>query len=127
MIADYHIHTSLCGHAEGEPREYVEHAIELGMTEMGFSDHLPLLAGWEPGFTMRREDLDGCVTTVQDLAPEYAAEIRILLGIEVDYLVAIEESVLALLADFARAAALAGEAGYSALLRLSDSRPQALA
>jgi histidinol-phosphatase (PHP family) len=100
MIADYHIHTSLCGHAEGEPREYVERAIKLGMTEMGFSDHLPLLAGWEPGFTMRREDLDGYVTTVQDLAAEYAAEIRILLGIEVDYLVAIEESVLALLAQY---------------------------
>jgi len=48
MIADYHIHTHLCPHAEGEPREYVERAIELGMPEMGFSDHLPFVGGWEP-------------------------------------------------------------------------------
>ena len=41
MIADYHIHTRLCGHAEGEPREYVERAIELGLDEIGFADHLP--------------------------------------------------------------------------------------
>ena len=48
MIADYHIHTGLCPHAEGEPREYVERAIGLGMSEMGFADHLPFLGGWEP-------------------------------------------------------------------------------
>jgi len=100
MIADYHIHTRLCGHAEGDPREYVERAIALGMTEMGFSDHLPLLVGWEPGFTMRRADLDGYVATVQDLAAEYSADIRILLGIEVDYIVAVEEPIEALLAEY---------------------------
>jgi len=100
MIADYHIHTRLCGHAEGDPREYVERAIALGMTEMGFSDHLPLLVGGEPGLTMRREDLDGYVATVLDLAAEYAADIRILLGIEVDYIVEAEDPIEVLLAEY---------------------------
>ncbi len=54
MIADYHIHTRLCRHAEGEPREYVERALALGMTEMGFADHLPFLGGWEPRHDFRR-------------------------------------------------------------------------
>jgi histidinol-phosphatase (PHP family) len=64
MIADYHIHTHMCRHAEGEPREYVERAVELGMTEMGFADHLPFLGGWEPrhdlidDWAMRIDELD---------------------------------------------------------------------
>ena len=78
MIADYHIHTRMCRHAEGEPREYVERAVELGMTEMGFADHLPFLGGWEPrhdltdDWAMRPDELDDYVALVQDLAREYA-------------------------------------------------------
>ncbi|MFA4964251.1 MAG: histidinol-phosphatase HisJ family protein [Thermoleophilia bacterium] len=92
MIADYHIHTHLCGHAEGEPREYVERAVALGMREMGFADHLPFLGGWEPkgvsaeGWAMAVSELDGYAATVLDLAGEYRADIRILLGIEADYI-----------------------------------------
>lgn len=91
-LADYHIHTYLCRHAEGDPREYVERAIGLGMSEMGFADHLPFLSGWRPSgdlpddFGMSREELDDYVTLVQHLAREYRADIRILLGIEADYI-----------------------------------------
>src|SRR5665647_2755571 len=81
MIADYHIHTRLCRHAEGEPREYVERAIGLGMSEMGFADHLPFLGGWQPGhgipgddWSMELDELDGYVSLVQALAREYAAD-----------------------------------------------------
>jgi len=48
MIAHYHIHTRLCRRAEGRPREYVERAIGLSWSEIGFADHLPFLAGWGP-------------------------------------------------------------------------------
>ena len=64
MIADYHMHTPLCGHAEGEPRAYVERALALGMREMGFSDHMPLSSFAQPGYAMRREDVEGYVETV---------------------------------------------------------------
>jgi histidinol-phosphatase (PHP family) len=92
MIADYHIHTRLCRHAEGEPREYVERAVALGMMEMGFADHLPFLGGWEPrhdltdDWAMGLDELDDYVTLVQELAREYAADVRILLGIEADFI-----------------------------------------
>lgn len=93
MIADYHIHTRLCRHAEGEPREYVERAIGLSMSEMGFADHLPFLGGWQPGhgipgddWSMELDELDGYVSLVQALAREYAADLRILVGIEADYI-----------------------------------------
>jgi histidinol-phosphatase (PHP family) len=92
MIADYHIHTRMCRHAEGEPREYVERAVALGMTEMGFADHLPFLGGWEPrhdltdDWAMRPDELDGYCTTVLDLAREYAGDVRVVLGIEADFI-----------------------------------------
>jgi histidinol-phosphatase (PHP family) len=92
MIADHHIHTCMCRHAEGEPREYVERAVELGMKEMGFADHLPFLGGWEPlhdltdDWAMRPEELDDYVAVVQDLAREYASDVRVVLGIEADFI-----------------------------------------
>lgn len=100
MVADYHIHTALCGHADGEPREYVERAIALGMTEMGFADHLPLSMYEQPGYAMRREDVDEYVTMVQALAREYAPQIRILLGAEVDYFEQSVDKDTALLAEY---------------------------
>ena len=92
MIADHHIHTRLCRHAEGEPREYVERAVALGMTEMGFADHLPFLGGWEPrhdltdDWAMRPDELDVYVTLVLDLAREYAGDVHVVLGIEADFI-----------------------------------------
>jgi histidinol-phosphatase (PHP family) len=92
MIADYHIHTRMCRHAEGEPREYVERAAELGMREMGFADHLPFLGGWEPhhdltdDWAMPMDELDEYCAVVQDLAREYARDVRVLLGIEADFI-----------------------------------------
>ncbi|MFT6865134.1 MAG: histidinol-phosphatase (PHP family) [Akkermansiaceae bacterium] len=41
MLADYHTHTPLCLHAEGEPEQYIDHAIAAGLAEYGISDHAP--------------------------------------------------------------------------------------
>jgi histidinol-phosphatase (PHP family) len=40
---DYHMHTPLCHHATGEPVDYARHAVAAGLTEIGFSDHSPML------------------------------------------------------------------------------------
>ncbi len=106
MIADYHIHTRMCRHAVGEPREYVERALELGMTEMGFADHLPFLGGWEPlhdltdDWAMRVDELDDYVELVQDLAREYAGDVHIVLGIEADFIPETVEQTAAVLAQY---------------------------
>ena len=86
---DYHIHTSRCGHATGEMKEYVEHAIKLGIKEMGFADHIPLY--WldekqrDPSLAMPEEQLADYVAQVLRLQGAYA-EITIRLGLEVDYI-----------------------------------------
>lgn len=41
MPADYHSHTPLCRHAEGEPEAFIDAAIDAGLTEYGVSDHAP--------------------------------------------------------------------------------------
>ena len=83
-LVDYHLHTKLCGHAIGEPDEYVREAIGMGLSEIGFADHMPLLARRDERLTMAPEDLPRYVDIVQDLR-ESVDEIRIRLGIEMDY------------------------------------------
>ena len=46
LKTNYHTHCYLCGHAEGLPSDYIKKAIELGFSEIGISDHGPLLPSW---------------------------------------------------------------------------------
>ena len=39
--ANYHTHTSHCGHADGLPFDYAESAVKNGLCKLGFSDHAP--------------------------------------------------------------------------------------
>lgn len=41
LPADYHTHTPLCRHAQGEPEQYIDQAIKRGVAEYGISDHAP--------------------------------------------------------------------------------------
>lgn len=84
-LVDYHIHTRLCGHAVGEPEEYVRRAIALGLAEIGFSDHMPLLRTRDERLTMAPDELPRYVNMVRDLQ-ESVDEIVVRLGIEMDYL-----------------------------------------
>jgi histidinol-phosphatase (PHP family) len=43
MLIDYHTHHVRCGHAEGELEQYVKRGIEIGLDQLGLSDHMPLL------------------------------------------------------------------------------------
>lgn len=42
MLTDYHTHTPLCLHAEGNPVDYARHAQKIGLAEIGLSDHNPI-------------------------------------------------------------------------------------
>jgi histidinol-phosphatase (PHP family) len=83
-LVDYHVHTAYCGHAEGKMEDYVRAALDMGLAEMGFCDHFPLLHRQDSSLTMPREDLPRYVEDVLRLR-EIFPELEILLGIEVDY------------------------------------------
>lgn len=97
-LVDYHIHTKRCRHACGEDREYVEAAIEKGLQEMGFADHVPRF--YEPPSPdmkvnergMYRSELDGYLESVFELRRQYP-EITIKVGLEVDFVPGWEREV----------------------------------
>lgn len=84
-MRDYHIHYKICHHGTGELHEYVERAIELGLTEIGFSEHIPIPGLDDPTGRMSPHEFDTYLQDVSDAQRNYS-EIKILLGIEADYL-----------------------------------------
>lgn len=85
LPADYHMHTPLCRHAAGEPVEYARRAVEIGLTEIGFSDHSPMPADDFDNWRMFDRQLDEYVAKVR-LAQETFPQLTIRLALEVDYL-----------------------------------------
>ncbi len=87
MFANYHTHTWRCQHARGTEKEYVENAIRGGLKILGFSDHTPMPypEGHVSNVKMRLDQLEGYVDTVLGLKQEYADQIDIRLGLEVEY------------------------------------------
>ena len=61
---------------------YVKSAIELGLEEIGFSDHIPVMP--EPQFCIGYEDLNNYIDRVRELQSRYEDRITILLGCEMD-------------------------------------------
>ncbi len=104
-LVDYHIHTKRCRHACGEDREYVEAALEKGLQEMGFADHVPRF--YEPPSPdvkvtergMTHEELEDYVETVFKLRHQYW-EIPIKLGLEVDFVPGWEKETEAITTQF---------------------------
>jgi len=87
MIANYHTHTWRCNHATGQEEEYVRNAIDRGFEILGFSDHTPYTfpEGYYSHFRMKPEQFPGYCDTVRLLQKKYADQIRMPLGVEVEY------------------------------------------
>src|SRR5258708_6277855 len=85
LPADYHMHTPLCRHATGEPTDYAAHAVRLGFTEIGFSDHSPMREDTFDDWRMRNDQLDEYVGKVRQAQREHP-QLAIRLALEVDFL-----------------------------------------
>ena len=84
---NYHTHTPLCGHADGEMEEYIEMAINAGMTSLGFSDHTPNAFGKnnpKQAMTMEQFEKD-YIPRLKELKEKYKDRIDIKIGIETEY------------------------------------------
>ena len=88
LLQNYHMHTARCGHAVGTDREYIENAIQSGYETVGFSDHTPfpdMGDRYVARIRMQPERLEEYVQSILRLREEYKSQIRILLGLEVEY------------------------------------------
>ncbi len=96
-LTDYHVHTFRCGHAGGASRDFVRRAIERGLSEIGFTDHIPLYflpeKERDPRLAMREDQLDGYVREVEELRQEFRGAIEVRLGLEADYAEGHEETL----------------------------------
>ena len=87
MTVNYHTHSYHCRHAGGKPEEYVLAAIENGLEELGFSDHVPypFSNGHRSGFRMDVEETETYVNEILELREKYKGQIKILIGYEAEY------------------------------------------
>ena len=82
MITNYHTHTVFCdGRAEAVC--FVEEAIRLGMTSLGFSAHAPV--NFPTGWTINPVRLRDYYIEIKRLKHEYAGRINIHCGLEADF------------------------------------------
>ncbi len=84
MKIDLHNHTPRCNHAEGEPKSFIESALEAGIDIFGFADHAPM--NFDKKYRMSFEQMRGYEEEIRELARIYQDKITIRLGYEVDYL-----------------------------------------
>ncbi len=85
LPADLHMHTPLCRHATGQPTDYARRAVEIGLTEIGFSDHSPMRRDDFDDWRMRFDQLGEYVESVRKAQKDFP-KLAIRLALEVDYL-----------------------------------------
>ena len=82
-IASYHVHTSLCD-GKSTPEKMLRSAIDLGMSDLGFTAHAawPFASEWHLTVPRYAEYLG----EIARLKKEYGKKISILSGFEADYI-----------------------------------------
>ncbi len=83
MLPDYHIHTHLCHHAEGEPSEYRMEARRQGIQEICFADHAPNPDEYDTQHRMELQEFKKYSDMIAALPDDKAP--KVLFGIEADY------------------------------------------
>ena len=83
-LVDYHVHTSLCNHAEGGMEAYVRRAEELGLAEIAFLDHLTLRESGHEN-SMSEQEVGLYHSAIMRLKRKYAGRIMVRAGLEVDH------------------------------------------
>ena len=83
-MIDYHLHTLFCNHATGGMERYIQSAIDLGLQEICFLDHLTIQQA-EPGLSMTPEEVPYYFNAVQVLKQKYKNKIGVKAGLEMDF------------------------------------------
>lgn len=94
MIANYHGHTMHCKHGIGTTREHIEAAIKFGLQEVAITEHVPI-----KGKKLSRidyEDFEDFITELNNLKIEYQDKIKVLTGLECEYIPEIMDAHLEL-------------------------------
>ncbi len=83
-MIDYHVHTALCNHAEGGMEAYIRKAVEIGLQDICFLDHLTLRPA-ETNHSMALSEVPFYFQALQRLKQKYKGKIKIKIGLEIDF------------------------------------------
>ncbi|WDQ33835.1 histidinol-phosphatase HisJ [Paenibacillus marchantiae] len=101
MLIDYHTHHERCGHAVGKLEAYVQRGVEIGLSQIGLSDHMPLLhvdpAHYYPEMAMPMDELPRYVEECFSLKERYRGQIDVRVGLEGDYIEGWETEIRAII------------------------------
>lgn len=87
--ADFHTHTNYCD-GRNTPREMVEAAYKMGLTDYGVSGHAWFPYGWDGG--MSDEIYAAYRRELSELKAEYAGRMNVYIGVELDALGPVPEA-----------------------------------
>ncbi len=82
---DNHMHTPLCKHAEGQPEDYAEVALQRGLKGIVMTCHSPMPNNWWGAVRMDVNQLDEYVAMVARATEAYAGRLDVRLGMETDF------------------------------------------
>ena len=91
-MRDGHVHSKFCPHGSKDIfQAYIDQALELGITEISFTEHAPLPVGFtDPtplqDSAMKMEDFSLYLEEIEGLREQYKGKITIHTGLEVDYI-----------------------------------------
>ncbi|WP_010678438.1 histidinol-phosphatase HisJ [Bacillus timonensis] len=108
MKADGHIHTPYCPHGTKDAFEdYIARALQLGFDEISFTEHAPLPTRFvdptpQKDSGMNANEIENYFSEVTKLQKKFASEIKINIGLEVDFIEGYEEDTKAFLNEYGR-------------------------
>jgi len=103
IIGDYHVHTPFCPHGTNDAWEdYIVKAIEMRLAEISFTEHAPLPRSFtdpvpEKDSAMALEQLEMYFQQGEALKLKYQEQIKINIGLEVDFIEGYEQETRQLL------------------------------
>lgn len=107
-MKDGHIHSPYCPHGSSDSFEkYIENAIEVGLEEITFTEHLPLPKNFtDPSpkndSAMDISKISEYIKEVNILKEKYRDKIKINLGVEVDYIEGYEKGIKEILDKYGK-------------------------
>lgn len=103
-LRDGHIHSPYCPHGTKDSLDlYVEKALEKGLKEISFTEHMPFGSYFMPNrkfldeCALSKEDVQKYFDDVRRVKNKYKDKIKINLGLEVDFIDGLEEETKELL------------------------------
>jgi histidinol-phosphatase (PHP family) len=105
-IRDGHIHSHYCPHGtKDEFYKYIDKALEQGLKEITFTEHLPLPKGFIDKKIIEEsapsiEEIEKYFNEVKEVQILYKDKIKINIGVEVDYIEGLEAKTIEILKGF---------------------------